>query len=536
MRFVDDAGRFQVADFRSAVRTLTIAMDIVVDNSSYPTPRITDNAKSYRELGLGYANLGALLMSLSLPYDSDGGRAYAAAVTALLCGESYRTSCEIAGVKGPYAGFAKNKEPQLNVIRMHRDAMVNIDDRLVPEEIYAGAAHAWEEAVRLGAEQGVRNSQVTVLAPTGTIGFMMDCDTTGVEPDIALIKYKKLVGGGLMKIVNNTVTRALLKLGYTDAETQAIVEFLNKEETIEGAPALKAEHLPVFDCAFKASKGTRSISYMGHIRMMGAVQPFISGAISKTVNVPTEATVDDIMQAYIESWKLGVKAVAIYRDGSKKVQPLSTGKKDDAKAVKIEAAPELNGPPKTKRRYLPDERVAITHKFSIAGHDGYVTVGLYEDGKPGEIFIVMSKEGTVISGLLDAFATSISLALQYGVPLEALVKKFSHMRFEPAGITSNPQIRFAQSILDYIFRWLALRFLPADKQPQPPSTVTDLAAKQADVTSPGQTAGTTSTLEPTRQTFQGQVDAPPCPDCGAMMVRSGSCYKCFNCGATSGCS
>ncbi len=538
MRFVDENGRFQVADFRSAVRTMTIAMDIIVDNSSYPTPRITENAKNYRELGLGYANLGALLMSLGLPYDSDEGRAYAATVTALMCGEAYKTSCEISSVKGPYAGYAKNKEPQLNIIRMHRDALIKVDDRMVSEEMFASAAHAWEEAFRLGTEYGVRNSQVTVLAPTGTIGFMMDCDTTGVEPDIALIKYKKLVGGGLIKIVNNTVPRALKKLGYSDAQTQAIVEYLNKEETIEGAPGIKPEHLPVFDCAFKAMKGTRSIHYLGHVRMMGATQPFISGAISKTVNVPSEATVDDIMQAYIEAWKDGVKAIAIYRDGSKKVQPLSTGKKDDGlmKEAAKDPAAQTNGALKTKRRYLPDERVAITHKFSIAGHDGYVTVGLYEDGKPGEIFIVMSKEGTVISGLLDAFATSISLALQYGVPLEDLVKKFSHMRFEPAGITSNPKIRFAQSILDYIFRWLALRFLPADKQPQPPSTVTDLAAKQADITSPGQTAGTTSKLEPSRQAFQGQVDAPPCPDCGSMMVRSGSCYKCFNCGATSGCS
>ncbi|MCM8795043.1 MAG: vitamin B12-dependent ribonucleotide reductase [Candidatus Omnitrophica bacterium] len=543
MKFLDVDGRFLVADFRAAIRTTTIAMDIIVDNSSYPTPKITENARNFRELGLGYANLGALLMSLGLPYDSDEGRAYAAAVTALLSGEAYRTSCEIASVKGPYAGYEKNREPQLNVMRMHRDAMIDVDDQAVPEELFASAAHAWEEALRLGAEYGVRNSQVTVLAPTGTIGFMMDCDTTGVEPDIALVKYKKLVGGGIMKIVNNTVPRALRKLGYSAAQIQTITDYLNKEETIEGAPGLDPKHLPVFDCAFKAVKGSRSIHYMGHVRMMGAVQPFISGAISKTVNVPSECTVEDIMQAYIEAWKEGVKAIAIYRDGSKRVQPLSTGKKEEAKnkssngkTADAEALLEGMGTTKAQRRYLPDERVAITHKFSIAGHDGYVTVGLYEDNKPGEIFIVMSKEGTVISGLLDAFATAISLALQYGVPLEALVKKFSHMRFEPAGITSNPQIRFAQSILDYIFRWLALRFLPADKQPQPPATVTDLAARQADVTSPTATAGTTSKLEPTRQAFMGQVDAPPCPDCGAMMVRSGSCYKCFNCGATSGCS
>ncbi len=542
MRFIDDNGHFHVSDFRAAVRTTTLAMDIIVDNSSYPVAKIGENARAYRELGLGYANLGALLMALGIPYDSDSGRAYAATITALLCGEAYRTSTEIAGVKGPYSGFAKNREPQLKVIRMHRDALVSVDDRLVPEEMFSGAAHVWDEALRLGTANGVRNSQVTVLAPTGTIGFMMDCDTTGVEPDIALIKYKKLVGGGLMKIVNNTVPRALKRLGYSEEEIKGICQHLDKEESIEGAPGFKAEHLPVFDCAFKAVKGIRSIHYMGHVRMMAAVQPFISGAISKTVNVPTEATVEEIMQAYIEAWKGGVKAIAIYRDGSKRVQPLSTGKGGDKDGGGLKApAPslplsELAKGHTVQRHYLPDERNAVTHKFSIAGHDGYVTVGLYEDGKAGEIFIVMSKEGTVISGLLDAFATAISLALQYGVPLEALVKKFSHMRFEPAGVTSNPKIRFAQSILDYIFRWMSLKFLPSTEQPQPPATVTDLAAKQADVTQPAPTAKTVSNLTPSRQAFQGQVDAPPCHSCGSMMVRSGNCYKCFNCGETSGCS
>ena len=539
MRFVDEEGRFNVADFRAAVRTMIIAMDVIVDNSSYPTPKIEETSKVYRQLGLGYANLGALLMSLGIPYDSDEGRAHAATVTALLTGEGYRTSAEIAGVRGPYAGFAKNREPQIKVIRMHRDALVNVDDRLVPGEIFSAAAHVWDEALRLGTAQGVRNSQVSVCAPTGTIGFMMDCDTTGVEPDIALVKYKKLVGGGLMKIVNQTVPQALKRLGYAEAQIQAVCEHLDQHETIEGAPGLRPEHLPVFDCAFKPMKGTRSIHTMGHVRMMGAVQPFISGAISKTVNVPAEATVEEIMETYIEAWKAGVKAIAIYRDGSKRVQPLSTGKAEEAgaKGKAKESLEEPQGAIRAQRRYLPDERHAITHKFSIAGHDGYVTVGLYEDGKPGEIFIVMSKEGTVISGLLDAFATAISLALQYGVPLEALVKKFSHMRFEPAGITSHPQIRFAQSILDYVFRWMALKFLPDSAQPQPPSTVTDLAAKEADVTQPRHTTeGTVSSLNPSRQAFQGQVDAPPCSDCGSMMVRSGNCYKCFNCGGTSGCS
>ena len=541
LRFLDDNGHFHVSDVRAAVRTVIIATDIIVDNSSYPVQKVGDNARAYRELGLGYANLGAMLMSLGVPYDSDTGRAYAATVTALLCGEAYRTSTEIAGVKGPYAGYAKNREPQMKVIRMHRDALVSVDDRLVPEEMFSAAAHVWDEALQLGTANGVRNSQVTVLAPTGTIGFMMDCDTTGVEPDIALVKYKKLVGGGLMKIVNNTVPRALKRLGYSEEEVKAICQHLDKEETIEGAPGLKSEHLAVFDCAFKPLKGVRTIHYMGHVRMMGAVQPFISGAISKTVNVPTEITVEEIFRTYIEAWKTGVKAIAIYRDGSKRVQPLSTGEDKDAarnatKAADALSAAEISKGHTVQRKYLPDERHAVTHKFSIAGHDGYVTVGLYENGKPGEIFIVMSKEGTVISGLLDAFATAISLAMQYGVPLEALVKKFSHMRFEPAGVTSNPKIRFAQSILDYVFRWMSLKFLPTTEQPEPPATVTDLAAKQAYVTQPAPTAKTGSNLSLSRQVFQGQVDAPPCHSCGSMMVRSGNCYKCFNCGETSGCS
>jgi ribonucleoside-diphosphate reductase alpha chain len=543
MKFVDEDGRFRIADFRAAVRTMIIAMDVIVDHSSYPTPKITQNARTFRQLGLGYANLGALLMSLGLPYDSNEGRAYAATVTALMCGEAYRTSAELAGICGPYAGFLKNREPQLKVIRMHRDALVHVDDRLVPKELFEAAAHVWEEALRLATLQGVRNSQVTVLAPTGTIGFMMDCDTTGVEPDIALIKYKKLVGGGLMKIVNQTVPKALRRLGYTEDEIRAICDHLDREETIEGAPGLKPEHLPVFDCAFKPIKGSRFISYMGHVRMMAAVQPFISGAISKTVNVPSDITIEEIQQTYIEAWKLGIKAIAIYRDGSKRVQPLSTGKDDSDKAKKAQT-PQAHSDdakggvaaslPTVQRRYLPDERKAITHKFSIAGHDGYVTVGLYDDGTPGEIFIVMSKEGTVISGLLDAFATAISLALQYGVPLEALVKKFSHMRFEPAGITSNPQIRFAHSILDYVFRWMALKFLPKEKQPEAPITVTDLVDPSSQPFQP--TTEVSSSSHGSRQAFQGQVDAPPCVDCGAMMVRSGNCYKCFNCGSTSGCS
>ena len=534
MRFLDEEGTFRAEDFRHAVRLTILAQDIIVDNSSYPTPKITETAKAFRQLGLGYANLGALLMSLGLPYDSEAGRAYAATVTALMSGEAYRTSAAIAEMMGPYAGFAANRDPQLRVIQKHRDALGRVDQSHVPEVLYRAAQEAWNEALRLGAQVGVRNSQVSVLAPTGTIGFMLDCDTTGIEPDIALIKYKKLVGGGLLKIVNQTVPKALSRLGYSEQQIEEICRYLDEHETIEGAPHLKPEHLPVFDCAFKAAQGTRSIHYLGHVRMMGAVQPFISGSISKTVNVPSEATVDDIMQAYLEAWRLGVKAIAIYRDGSKRVQPLSTGLKTEnaAKESEGEFAPTVEEKIvyKPVRRYLPDERQAITHKFSIAGHDGYVTVGLYEDGAPGEIFIVMSKEGTVISGLLDAFATAISLALQFGVPLEALVKKYSHMRFEPAGITSNPQIRFASSILDYVFRWMALKFLPPEKQP-----AADAPSLAEPATGPKPSAQTVSVTQE-HQIFQGQVDAPPCPDCGSMMVRNGNCYKCFNCGSTSGCS
>ena len=540
VQFMDGDGTFRVDEFKHAVRIMTLSQDIVVDNSSYPTPKIGENAKAYRQLGLGYANLGALLMSLGLPYDSDAGRAYAATITALMCGEAYRMSTLIAEKLGPYKGYPANREPQLHVIQKHRDALDQVDARYVPEPMYQGAIASWDDALRIGTRAGVRNSQVSVLAPTGTIGFMMDCDTTGIEPDIALIKYKKLVGGGLLKIVNQTVPKALQRLGYHQAQMDEICRYLDERETIEGAPSLRPEHLAVFDCAFKAVNGTRSIHYLGHVRMMGAVQPFISGAISKTVNVPAEATVEDVMQAYVESWKLGVKAIAIYRDGSKRVQPLSTSLKNDrdqegkADPPPVQVRIEEKIVYKPVRHYLPDERQAITHKFSIAGHDGYVTVGLYEGGTPGEIFIVMSKEGTVISGLLDAFATAISLALQYGVPLEALVKKYSHMRFEPAGITSNPQIRFASSILDYVFRWMALRFLPPEKQPA--AEAPSLAGSTTGPKPSAQTVSVGDVNIQERQAFQGQVDAPPCPDCGSMMVRSGNCYKCFNCGSTSGCS
>src|SRR5438067_364314 len=547
MKFVRDDGEFDVVAYKAAVRTLITAQEIIVDNASYPTKAIGENSHAYRPLGLGYANLGALLMSRGLPYDSDAGRDYAAALTALMTGEAYAQSSRIARDHGgPFAGYEKNSEPFLRVMRKHRDALRDINARNVPSELYQAARGSWDDAVELGEQFGYRNAQATVLAPTGTIGFMMDCDTTGVEPDIALVKYKKLVGGGLMKIVNQTVPMALTKLGYSPAQVDAIVDYIDKNETIEGAPGLKESHLPVFDCAFKAKKGQRSIHYMGHIKMMGATQPFISGAISKTVNVPKEATVDEIMQAYIQSWKLGAKAISIYRDGSKRTQPLNTSKDKDPDVARgfsraAVAATEAAAARTPVRRKLPDERKAITHKFDIAGHEGYITVGLFEDGQPGEIFLVMAKEGSTISGFADAFAQAISYALQYGVPLQALVDKFSHVRFEPSGMTRNPEIRFAKSIVDYIFRWLATKFLSTEAQyhagvnrrelDDNRNTLTKTASDPASATA-SQTAA--SAPRPF-STIQNQEDAPPCSTCGSIMIRSGACYKCVNCGATSGC-
>jgi ribonucleoside-diphosphate reductase alpha chain len=540
MKFVKADGEFDVVAYKAAIRTLITAQEIIVDNASYPSPMIEKNSHAYRPLGLGYANLGALLMSRGLPYDSDGGRDYAAALTALMTGEAYAQSARIARDHGgPFSGYEKNREPFLRVMRKHRDAMRDVNGRNVPSDLYNAARGSWDDAVELGEENGYRNAQATVLAPTGTIGFMMDCDTTGVEPDIALVKYKKLVGGGLMKIVNQTVPMALRKLGYSQPQVDAIVEYIDKNETIEGAPGLKDSHLPVFDCAFKASKGERSIHYMGHIKMMGATQPFISGAISKTVNVPKAATVEDIMQAYIQSWKLGAKAVSIYRDGSKRTQPLNTSKdKTPAELAQAAAAALVTQP---TRRKLPDERSAITHKFDIAGHEGYITVGLFENGQPGEIFLVMAKEGSTISGFADAFAQAISYALQYGVPLQALVDKFSHVRFEPSGMTRNPEIRFAKSIVDYIFRWLASKFLSNEAQyaagvngrePEVNGSLTQSAEPARAVSTP-QPAATTSATP--YSTIQNQEDAPPCTTCGSIMIRSGACYKCSNCGNTSGC-
>ncbi len=530
---------FDVVSYKAAIRTLITAQEIIVDNASYPTPAIESNSHAYRPLGLGYANLGALLMSRGLPYDSDAGRDYAAALTALLTGEAYAQSARIArDCGGPFSGYEKNREPFVRVMRKHRDAMRDVNARNVASDLYAAAKSAWDDAVELGEAFGYRNAQTTVLAPTGTIGFMMDCDTTGVEPDIALVKYKKLVGGGLMKIVNQTVPMALKRLGYAPAQVAAIIDYIDQNETIEGAPDLKDSHLPVFDCAFKAAKGHRSIQYMGHIKMMGATQPFISGAISKTVNVPKDATVEEITQAYIQSWKLGAKAISIYRDGSKRTQPLNTSKDKTAAEIAQLAAKQLVTQP--VRRRLPDERHAITHKFDIQGHEGYITVGLFEDGQPGEIFLVMAKEGSTISGFADAFAQAISYALQYGVPLQALVDKFSHVRFEPSGMTRNPEIRFAKSIVDYIFRWMASKFLSPQAQfnagvngrvdeTEGGARIQPIAAAEPPVAKPDAAVATPFS------TIQNQEDAPPCSTCGAIMIRSGACYKCVNCGNTSGC-
>ena len=528
LKFLRDDGGFDTESFRHTVDIMITAQDILVDNSSYPTEEITQNAHDFRELGLGYANLGALLMSLGLPYDSDAGRSYAAAVTALLTGEGYLQSTRVADRLEPFGGYPVNREPMLKVLDMHRAHAHKIPSSHVPLDMLTAVRDVWDTVCEAGEEHGVRNSQISVLAPTGTIAFMMDCDTTGVEPDIALVKYKRLVGGGMLTIVNHTVPRSLKRLGYDDRQIQAIVEYIDEQGTIEGAPHLGEDDLPVFDCAFKPANGSRSIHYMGHIRMMGATQPFISGAISKTINMPADASVDEIAKAYVESWKLGVKAVAIYRDGSKRTQPLSTSGKSDAPAEKADWRP--------MRHKLPDERRSITHKFDIAGHEGYITAGMYEDGKPGEIFITMSKEGSTISGLMDSFATAISMAMQYGVPLRVLVDKFSHMRFEPSGFTRNAEIPMAKSIMDYLFRWLATKFLDGKAQTEVGVISRDTEelaeAPAPPAPKPVESSGTGYNM------VQGfyQQDAPSCSDCGAIMVRSGACYKCMNCGSVSGCS
>ncbi len=537
MKFLREDGEIDSVSFEAACRTMITAQEILVDNSSYPTPAIAKNSHEFRPLGLGYANLGALLMSRGLPYDGDSGRDYAAAITALMHGAAFAQSAKIARDHGgPFAAYDKNKEPFIRVMRKHRAALKDIDRTHLPSDLFQAAKAVWDEVIELGEQHGFRNAQATVLAPTGTIGFMMDCDTTGVEPDIALVKYKKLVGGGLMKIVNQTVPMALTKLGYNATQIKEVIEYIDENETIEGAPHVKEHHLAVFDCAFKPARGVRSIHYMGHVRMMGAVQPFLSGAISKTVNVPKEATVEEIQQAYIDSWRIGAKAVSIYRDGSKRTQPLNTARdKEKVAAVAVDPGP--------RRRKLPDERHAFTHKFDIAGHEGYITVGLFEDGTPGEIFLVMAKEGSTISGFADAFAQAISYALQYGVPLQDLVDKFSHVRFEPSGMTKNPDVRFAKSIVDYIFRWMAAKFLSPEAQFRAgvnnrEETVTTPEQLPLDVAAAAGASATGAISSRTMSSFaaiRNQEDAPPCSTCGSIMVRSGSCYKCANCGTTSGC-
>ncbi len=669
LKFVTPAGTFDIPAYRHAVDILITAMEILVDNSGYPTENIAKNSHDYRPLGLGYANLGALLMAFGLPYDSDAGRDFAATLTAIMCGEAYLQSARIAekcpalGSATPLTasvereggacpGFYVNREPFLDVIRMHRAEVNKIgksksssEPFKVPQidDLIAASKQCWDEALAHGEKYGYRNSQVTVLAPTGTIGFMMDCDTTGIEPDLALVKYKKLVGGGMIKIVNNTVPDALFKLGYSDSEVDAIVSYIDATGTIEGAPGIKPEHLAVFDCSFKPAKGTRSIHYLGHIKMMSATQPFLSGAISKTVNMPHDSTIDDIAEAYLESWRQGLKAVAIYRDGSKGAQPLNvsdgkgakeikdvnatlsaaatrvltamaagqptpeadvkslTGKLSDKVAVAASQVAavaiatnafstalaslgaqgedqDLNAPPRAVRHRLPEERASLTHKFSIAGHEGYITVGLYPNGQPGEIFIKMAKEGSTVSGLMDSFATAISLSLQHGVPLKVLCEKFAHSRFEPSGWTGNEQIGFAKSIMDYIFRWLQIRFLSGHQlslfaglapaaasaeaiheaeshdlplSPEQHSSTRGMGATSAphggmlrEIDATSETASDNLSMEDrgvyhaadAMRDMYDMGDAPSCHTCGAIMVRNGSCYRCMSCGSTSGCS
>ena len=558
MKFVNEEGEFDVSRFLHVVRLFIVAQEIIVDGASYPSVEIAEKSHQYRPLGLGYANLGALIMRLGLPYDSDEGRAFASVVTAMMSGQAYLTSAELAGVKGTFDGYEENRDCMLKVMRMHREALSDIDESVAPEKMYRAAETLWEEVVEEGKRAGFRNSQVTLLAPTGTIGFMMDCDTTGIEPDIALVKYKQLAGGGMMKIVNHTLRPALARLGYTAQEMDAIMRHVDEQETIEGAPFLKNEHLHVFDCAFKPRNGKRYIPYMAHLKMMAAVQPFLSGAISKTVNVPHETTAGEIMQAYLEGWQLGLKAVAIYRDGSKRTQPLSTSQETGQTreqgledATKEQLAVARRSP---FRRKMPATRQSITHKFEIAGHEGYLTVGIYEDGAPGELFITMAKEGSTVGGTMDAFGTAISLCLQYGVGVEELCKKFAHSRFEPSGFTKNPDIPIAKSIVDYIFRWLAATFpngqvefeptggsaMRPEAQPKAAPAVVPAMAPIREVAAVQTQARETTSEGPAesidKQFLHFMEDAPACDTCGAITVRNGACYRCYNCGNSMGCS
>ncbi|MCI0341135.1 MAG: vitamin B12-dependent ribonucleotide reductase [Planctomycetales bacterium] len=567
MRFRKPDGEFDVAAFRHACAVTILAQEIIVDNASYPRERIAERSHSFRPLGLGYANLGALLMARGIPYDSDQGRSITSAITATLTGEAYRTSALVAEALGPFSGYAENREPFQRVMRKHRDAVAGVDARQVPADLMEAARKTWDDVVEFSERYGVKNAQATVIAPTGTIAFMMDCDTTGVEPDIALVKYKRLVGGGVLKIVNRTVPEALQRLGYSAETVAAILGHIEQKGTIEGAPGLRPEHLPVFDCAFKPAGGVRVVSPMGHVRMVAAVQPFVSGSISKTINVPNEFTVAEVEGIYVQSWRLGLKCIALYRDGCKRTQPLSTslestsrtttggnGKTDAAPApvpVAESPAPPPPAPvpaadarPTPVRRRLQDERRSITHKFSVGGHEGYITVGMYEDGTPGEIFITMAKEGSVVSGLMDTVATSSSIALQYGVPLRVLVNKFTHTRFEPAGLTNNAKIPIAKSVIDYVFRWLELKFLApegeAASHAEPSPTVPPVPAVEVaagTIAEEDEAALAATAVKAVEgKVFKAQSDSPPCPDCGSIMVRSGACYRCLNCGAQNGCS
>ncbi len=612
MKFKREDGTFDVERFKAAVRIFITAQEILVDNASYPTKEIAENSHIFRTLGLGYANLGSLIMSYGLPYDSDEGRALAGAITAIMTGHAYEQSAEISSVMGPFKGYRDarcahvskpraedNMESMLGVMQEHRDAVEAIQPSEEFNYLKSEARQCWDRALTSGRKGGYRNAQVTVLAPTGTIAFLMDCDTTGVEPDIALVKYKLLAGGGMLKIVNRTVPQGLRRLGYTQQEIQQVVAHIEKFDTLEDVQeneqpvrsGLRPEHLPVFDCAFKPYRGVRSIHYLAHLKMMGAAQPFISGAISKTVNMPNESTIEDIRDAYVQAWKMGLKCVAIYRDGSKRSQPLNTKRTNEGgdKAAAPAAGPadtfplqsrideleaevarlrDLSGQP--LRRRLSDTRTAVTHKFDIAGHEGYLTVGLFENGLPGELFITMAKEGSTIGGLMDGIGTLTSLALQYGVPLEALVRKFAHVRFEPSGFTRNPDIRNAASIIDYVFRWMAIQFIPGYREANSPNrNQPELAipglheAEKKKVNRPVpelQLAEDSEIVEVKADTQNGhghrrsevsaerklkslsdtiahfQQDAPMCPSCGHVAVRNGACYKCLNCGESLGCS
>ncbi|MFN5184330.1 MAG: vitamin B12-dependent ribonucleotide reductase [Planctomycetota bacterium] len=576
MKFRRNDGSFDHQGFMAACRLFFIAQEILVDHAAYPTDRIAYNSHLFRPLGLGYSNLGSLIMTNGAGYDSAMAHGMCGSITALLHGAANLTSAEMAGVVGPFAEYPENAEPMMRVMQMHRNAVEQIPDA-GPRYLKDAARELWDKVLEAGRKNGFRNAQATVLAPTGTISFMMDCDTTGIEPDIALVKYKQLAGGGMLKIVNGSVPLGLLNLGYTPEQVEDIEKYIDKQDTIEGAPHIKDEHLPVFDCAFTPANGTRSIRWQAHVEMMAAAQPFLSGAISKTVNMPSDTTVKDIADAYYWGWELGLKAIAIYRDGSKQSQPLST-KSESKKAEEAEAAKVVEKVVyKARRERLPDTRNSVTHKFSIAGHEGYINVGLYPDGRPGEVFITMAKEGSTIGGLMDSFGTAISLSLQYGVPLEVLVNKFSHTRFEPNGHTTNSDIRIAKSVVDYIFRWMGLTFLAGYREEQkakaelisgnePKSVAAKPATESASESSrtesnrtesirtesirtearfvshedksPGWAITSTAVREDSRgeQFSRFQSDAPACDNCGSVTVRNGNCYLCHNCGNSLGCS